>query len=131
MGKNINDLFEEWIKRLELSAWRIKLVTNVHPSEMSGSGLMGCVEYCEVNRSARIEIMDEKYYGDRIMPFDEEYILVHELLHLKFCFLTSCVDGFDDQNVVDRMTHQLLDDMAKALVDAKRSERGEDDAELD
>ena len=115
-----NPLLKEWVKRLGLTDWKIKLFDHCRSDEMSMGGCAGCVEYREVGKTARIDIIDEKEYGNRIVLFDYEKTLVHELLHLKMCFLASTEDGFGDDNIADRMAHQLLDDIAKALVDAKR-----------
>ena len=117
-------LLKEWKVRLGLTDWSIKLYDNCTKDEMSSSGVMGCVDFVEVNRTARIEIIDPACYGNRVVPYDYERILVHELLHLKMCLLFSVEDGYDDRNVIDRMTHQLLDDIAKSLVDAKRFKKG-------
>lgn len=109
------ELLKEWIDRLNLQKWTIKVCDNMHPGDMSESDDMGCVVFDEVNHAARIEILDPAKYGDRIKPFDYEKILVHELLHLKMCFL------WGDDELRNRIAHGLLDEIAVALVDAKRS----------
>ena len=83
---------------------------------MTVQSVSGDVDWTECIKTARIEILDPQYYGDRIVPFDWEKTLVHELLHLK----TSLVsDGVDDLQA--RYMHQMIDDLARAFVDAKRS----------
>jgi len=106
-------LLTEWVTRLGLNDWTIRLETNVIPSDMITQDTDGEVEFTECNKSAVVRILNEKCYGKRITPFDFERILIHELLHLKFCLLV-------DDGMQGRFVHQLLDDMAKALVSAKR-----------
>ena len=108
-------LLEEWKQRLGLSDWRIVLSDKCTPQEMELENVDGCTSWEESIKSATIQILDEKYYGDRIIPFDFEKTLVHELLHLKTSFISNT--GNDLQ---DRIAHQLIDDLARAFVDAKR-----------
>lgn len=75
----------------------------------------GCTEWTEAIKTARIEIIDPAYYGKRIVPFDWEKTLVHELLHLKTCLVSEDVDALQA-----RIMHQMIDDLARAFVDAKR-----------
>ena len=106
-------LLIEWQNRLGLMDWKIKLSPNCEPQEME-ENCVGCTSWQEVNKTAHICIIDEKYYGERIAPFNFEKTLVHELLHLKTCLL------FDTGNELqDRIAHQIIDDLARAFVDAK------------
>ena len=110
------DLLKEWQTRLGLQDWRIKLNDNCKPEDMVMEDVAGCTEWTECNKTARIDILGEQFYGERITPFDYEKTLVHELLHLK----TSLVSD----NVPDlqaRYMHQMIDDLARAFVDAKRN----------
>lgn len=75
-------LLEKWQKKLCLQEWRIKLVTHLRPEEMSVSNATGCTDWSESIKTARIEIINPACYGDRIVPFNFEKTLVHELLHL-------------------------------------------------
>lgn len=79
-------LLEKWKRKLCLQEWRIKLLTRLRPEEMAMDDVAGCTEWSESIKTARIEIVDPAYYGDRIVPFDFEKTIVHELLHLKFSF---------------------------------------------
>jgi len=111
-----NALLIEWQKRLFITEWQIELNPNCNPDDMDLDGLSGQVEYTYENKAARIDILDEKYYGSRVSEFDFEQILLHEMLHLKFCIFT------DSGNLVqDRLIHQYIDEFARALEDAKRS----------
>ena len=79
-------LLEKWKRKLCLQEWRIKLLTHLHPEEMMVRNTTGCTEWSEAIKTARIEIINSACYGDRIVPFNFEKTLVHELLHLKFSF---------------------------------------------
>lgn len=105
-------LLDKWQKRLGLQNWRIKLVTRLTPDEMTLAGVAGCTDWTEAIKTARIEILNPCFYGERIVPFDFEKTLVHELLHLKFSFWCQGEDS-----VEDRLMHQIIDDLARAFVD--------------
>ena len=110
-----NDLLQYWKTVLGLQEWRIKLDTNCHSNEMLLQNCAGATEWTEPIKCARITILSPDEYGERIVPFDTEKTLVHELLHLKFALL-----GESGNDLQDRYVHQLIDDMARALVTAKR-----------
>ena len=105
-------VLEKWQKKLCLQDWRIQLVTHLRPEEMSVSNVAGCTDWSESIKTARIEIIDPNFYGERIVPFKFEKTLVHELLHLKFSFWCQ-----DENNIGDRLMHQYIDDLARALTD--------------
>jgi len=115
VSKKHKALLSEWQARLGLTDWRIKLKPKCKPEDMAQEG-SGCVEWSESIKSARIEIINPKYYGDRVVPFDWEKTLVHELLHLKLCLVSDGVDAFQE-----RYMHQIIDDLARALVTARRA----------
>lgn len=115
MSKKHEALLAVWKVWLGLVDWRIKLKPKCKPEEMAQEG-SGCVEWSESIKTARIEIIDPKYYGDRVVPFDWEKTLVHELLHLKLCLVSDGVDAFQE-----RYMHQIIDDLARALVTARRA----------
>lgn len=96
-------LLEKWKRKLCLQEWRIKLLTHLHPEEMMVRNTTGCTEWSEAIKTARIEIINPACYGDRIVPFDFEKTLVHELLHLKFSFWCQ-----NEDDVGDRVMHQKL-----------------------
>lgn len=116
--KRPSNKLQEWQERLGLQEWRISLKDCMPTGEMMEENASGCTEFQEVNKSARIEIMDPDEYGERVIPFDYERILVHELLHLKLCLIS---ETFGENVLQERVAHQLIDDIARALVDAKRS----------
>lgn len=114
----ISNKLAEWQERLGLQEWQISLHDCVPAGEMMEENTDGFTEYQEVNRTARIQIMDPDEYGERVIPFDYERILVHELLHLKLCLIS---ETFGEDVLQERVAHQLIDDLARALVDAKYS----------
>jgi len=70
-----------------------------------------------VNKCSKIRIITEKDYGKRMLPFDKERILVHELLHIKFCLLDN-----SGNELQDRILHQIVEEFAEILVKVKRGE---------
>lgn len=107
---------KEWQKRLSMQDWRIVLKTNCKADEMELVDSSGCVAWQESTKTAMIQIVDPAEYGDRVVPFDFEKTLVHELMHLKMCML------YDEKDTLqERIVHQTLDDISRALVDAKRA----------
>ncbi len=110
-------LMREWQNRIGLQDWTIVLSDMRRPEDMAVQGVSGDVDWTEANKTAVIEILDPQFYGERIVPFDYEKTLVHELLHLKLSLVSDHVDDLQA-----RYMHQIIDDFARAFVDAKRSE---------
>ena len=104
----------EWQNRLRLSDWTITINPQCTPSEIPAQDVDGYTEWSESIKTACIYILDPFYYGKRIRAYDFERILVHELLHLKFSLLD---DG--ENSLQTRYVHQVIDDLAVALADAK------------
>jgi len=119
------ELLVEWQKRLGLQDWLIELQTNVSPEEMDLQYADGCVAYEETVKAARIQTIDpskrlETNTEEKIVclrPFNFEEVLVHELLHLKFCLLEKGTNW--EKKLQLRMLHQIIDDLSRALVNAK------------
>ena len=107
-------LLEKWKERLGLHYWTVILDDDCTTSEMDVEAV-GQTTWQEVSRTARIQIIDPACYGERVVPFDYELTLVHELLHLTMCFLADQVESLQE-----RVAHQLIDDLAKALIEAQR-----------
>lgn len=114
----IEKIKDEWIRRLGLTDWNIIIKNKCKPGDFVEQNCDGEVRYIESTKKAIIRILDGRYWEpSEFCSFDPEQILVHELLHIKFHLLD------DSSNPIqDRIVHQLVDDMARALVDAKRSE---------
>lgn len=117
MDNLYDKLLNEWKERLSILEWRIKLEPKCKPEEMYEDCVAGCTDWNEAIKTARIEIIDPKYYGKRIIPFDWEKTLVHELLHLKLSLISLNVSDLQE-----RYVHQIIDDLARAFVSAKRSD---------
>ena len=115
MSKKHKALLAEWQERLGLTDWRIRLKPKCKPDEMEIENVAGCTAWNETVKTARIEIMDPAFYGERVVPYDWEKTLVHELLHLKTCLVSSNVPELQE-----RVMHQMIDDLARAFIDAKR-----------
>jgi len=114
-------LLEEWQERLGLQDWAIVLRYNCKHSDFEEADVDGETSQQQVIKAAVIKILDEKEFGDRIVDFDFERTLVHELLHLKFGLIDKYNSSYES-TVVDELRHQLLDDLARAMVMAKRGE---------
>ena len=110
-----NRCLEEWVDRLGLQDWTIKFEDCVASEDMILENCSGCTDYVESTKCAKIQIVDPDSFGKRIAPFDFEETVVHELLHLKFSLLDESGNA-----IQDRLIHQFVDDMARALIDVKR-----------
>lgn len=66
---NRQALLQMWQKRLALGEWRIVLKPDCHPQDFRMADMCGEVEFTESDKTAVIRIMDEKHYGDRIVPY--------------------------------------------------------------
>ena len=110
------ELLKEWQKRLGLRDWTIKLYPKCKPEEMMIDDAVGVCNWKETNKTATIQILNPKYCEDCIEPMDWEETLVHELLHIKTCLVTDVEDP-----MTERVGHILINDLARAFVDAKRS----------
>ena len=118
-----NKLLSEWKTRLGLDDWEIALHVDCEPHEMSIDDAVGCSIWTEASKCAVIQILAERYYGDRVRPYDFEKTLVHELLHLKTTMI-----GTECDELQARLVHQLVDEIARAMVDLKRSGKDDKDA---
>jgi hypothetical protein len=115
-------LLNEWQERLGLQDWVIKLTINCKFDDLELDNACGETDWEDTIKTATIRIVSEEEYGkDRITEFDFEQILVHELLHIKFGLLSFTQEDYNGK-VVAELRHQLIDDLARALVMAKRGE---------
>lgn len=114
--EELNQCLKWWQEKLFLTDWIIKAGIS-EPCGFTDSGNMGENEFDMVNKCCVIRILDKKYYGDRIMKYCAEKVLVHELLHCKYNWIAngSSYEG----KYVDVMEHGLLEQMAKSLIMAK------------
>ena len=105
-----------WKDILFLNDWIIKAKI-VSPDEFIQENVCGENEFDMVNKSCVIRILDKKYYGDRIMKYCAEKILVHELLHCKYNWV--CPPSTLEGKYFDTLEHGLLEHMSKSLIMAK------------
>ena len=110
-------LLNEWTERLGLQDWAIVLQTDCSPSEMSLQGALGCTSWQEATKTAVIQIVNPNKVDGLTRPYNFEEILIHELLHLKTSLLSS---GEEPETIGDRVLHQLVDDIARAMIDIKQ-----------
>ena len=107
--------FDYWRDKIGLNDWVILFKYNVEPEDMVIDDASRCTSWEEAGKTALIQILNPARYGDRVAPFDIEKTIVHELLHLKMTLIASDCDALQQ-----RVAHQLIDDMAKAMVNARR-----------
>ena len=110
-------LFNKWIHILQLADWTFEFKYGCSPKDMTLTDIAGETEYVESRKFATVRILDKKYCKEHNIKFDFEQVLVHELLHIKFCLFWNDVD---DECISNRVLHQLIDDMSKSLVKAWR-----------
>lgn len=108
------ELFEKWRKILHLEAWDIRFQWRVRVDAMKRPGL-GCTEFQHATREAIIKMLDPVDFENDLFEYDYEKTLVHELLHLKFADLDDSGDPLRD-----KLTHQMIDDLARAMVETAR-----------
>lgn len=106
-------LLRKWKRILRMEEWTIKLIPDAIPDDMALRDVDGEAIWVECKKTAVIRILRQDCYGDRIQAYNFERILVHELLHLKLCLL-----GESGNDLQDRYVHQLIDDLARAFVEA-------------
>lgn len=112
----LNQFLKEWQKRLFLDDWIIK-ARLVAPDEFTLENVCGENEFDITNKCCIIRIMEKKYYGNRVLKYCAEKILVHELLHCKYNWLVA-PDTMEGK-YFDELEHSLLEQMAKSLIMAK------------
>ena len=106
-----NELFRKWAAILQLRYWDIRFQWCVRSRDMNLADSIGCTSFNHENRQAIVQMLDPVDFESDLFEYDYEKTLVHELLHLKF----SDVDNSGDP-LRDKMTHQLIDDLARAFV---------------
>lgn len=114
MKKNLRYEYLTYYKNLlGLSDWNIVCKIK-HAEDMELDSVQGEVKYSMVGKYAVISILDCDDWDNDDFSQDEEKTLVHELLHLRF-------DLIEVGKNMDTLYHQLLDDVSKAIVNARRT----------
>lgn len=108
---------QEWQEILFLQDWTIKL-NLVEPEDMNMQEVCGENIFQIETKSCVIKILKPEFYGDRIIKYCAEQILIHELLHCKYNWVAR---DYNSIEVVyfDTLEHALLEQMAKSLLMAK------------
>lgn len=121
-GESEKELFYEWRERLGLQDWVIKFKYNCKSSELENTDAIGEVQFMTDNKTAIIRIISKEEYDneDFMIPYDFEKTLVHELLHIKFGLIDKKVVSYESA-VAEDVRHQLIDDLARAFVMAKKN----------
>lgn len=114
-------LLEEWQERLGLQDWAIVLKCNCEFEDLKLEDASGETEWTTPLKTATIRIIKPELDQDGIIPFDFENVLVHELLHVKFSLIAYADKSYEGV-VAAEVRHQLIDDLARAFVMAKRGE---------
>lgn len=108
-------LFEKWRKILHLEAWDIKFQWCVRGRDMNLQDCMGCTSFLHESHQAIVQMLDPVDFDNDLFFYDYEKTLVHELLHLRFSDLENSGDPLRD-----KLTHQLIDDLARAFIRASK-----------
>lgn len=109
-------LFDKWVHILHLEGWHISFEWKVPGHCMNVEESVGATKYQHSTGQAIVQMVDpEDYPKDTPFPYDYEKTLVHELLHLKFADLDDTGD-----NLRDKLTHRLVDDLAVAFIEASK-----------
>ena len=116
-------LLNEWQERLGLQDWVIILKYNCKKTDMDDPEYsIGETQWETTTKCARICIIAKSEYGENlILPYDFEKTLIHELLHIKFSLIDKDLNTYEGI-VAESARHQLIDDLARAFVMAKRGE---------
>lgn len=124
----LHELISDWVCRLGLQTWDISVVSDCTMSDIkkmleTDEEATGACVWCTLLKTAKVAILAEDEYpkiDDSVQwmsEYDYEQTLVHELLHVKF---SLWADNNENGFIRDWFHQQCIEDMAKALVSAKR-----------
>lgn len=106
-----------WKEKLFLQDWTIKLLL-VSPEEMNLEDVCGENLFQIETKSCVIKILKPEYYGDRIIKYCAESILIHELLHCLYNWVERDYNSIEVA-YYDTLEHARLEQMAKSLLMTK------------
>lgn len=112
----IDECVKWWQEKLFLTNWIVKAEI-CPPDEFKVAESVGENVFDMVNQSCVIRILKPEFYGERIMRYCAEKVLVHELLHCKYNWIYN--ESSYEGKYVDTIEHGLLEQMAKSLIMAK------------
>lgn len=107
-------LLKYWQKELDLMDWHIVLKDNSPTTDFTLQNVAGETDWQTTNKSAIIRIIREEEYGERILPFIKEQVLIHELLHIKFAMLWD-----NNTDIQNDLLHQQIESLARTLYKIK------------
>ena len=116
------ELLDEWKERLGLQEWAISFAINVPIKDLDEND--GNVEYDTSLKVARIKIAVENEDERNWVKYDFEEILIHELLHIKLGLIDLQEVRSYEQKLLTDTIHQLVEDIAQALIMAKYNKKG-------
>lgn len=116
--KQAYDCLREWQETLFLQDWIVKLLIDVEPDDMTLEEVCGENVFSMEHRSCVIKILKPEFYGDRILKYCAEEILIHELLHCKYNWTRKNSDSIE-YAYYDVLEHSLIEQMARSLLMAK------------
>lgn len=110
---------DELQQALGLQDWLIILYEDMPAEEMPNKDTFGDVEINETCKCADIYIRELNTVPRKYRQyFDPLQTLAHEMMHIKLCLLD------DYSPLQDRLLHQCIDDIAKALTQIARTGHG-------
>lgn len=113
--EKLNILLVEWIDRLRLQEWNI-VVDIYREKDFICEDSVGENSFNKSNAKSIIRILDPCDYSENTrFPQNMEKTLVHELLHLKFCYFEP-----EDENSLEHdMWERTIETLAETLVKTK------------
>lgn len=110
---SITELGMLWQKRLRLQDWDVEYRV-CHAYEFENPADMGDCEQCVAMKCARIRIANpDEWDHSRVMKYDTEQTIVHELLHLTF---------YDAPGACSEHDERAINQVATALVALSRGQ---------
>lgn len=112
-----------WIDNLSLEDWKIDFRFGCSPDEFENPDNLGECLMNKTRKLAIVKLKGEEYLtAEDKLDFDIEQVLVHELLHIKFCFVTENITNSPADSLLYDLHHQLINDLAWSLVNSRRTE---------
>jgi hypothetical protein len=121
----LQEIAEQWQTALRLRDWDIEV--HVCRVKDMGKSRNGEVHYNLLKKHAVINVLDPRDYKDDFMPQDQEYTVVHEMLHLHFAGLDPAIQ---ESKLADLVLEQgihacatLMTELLRAMQAAKAGQQ--------
>ena len=114
-------LLNEWVERLGLQDWAIALRYDCELEDLNWDNACATTNFESTTKTAIIRMVKPELATGRLLDYDFEQTLVHELMHVKLTLLAIEPNSLAN-SMLELAIHQLVDDLARALVMAKRGE---------